>query len=269
MSKNKIEQFLSEKFGEVRAVKINNVIWFVASDIAKVLDYRMASDMTRILEDDEKDTQTMRTLGGEQEFNIINESGLYSIVLSITKRNKERYELAREFKRWITGEVIPTIRETGAYIEENREEEVVDKYFSGFSDELKLAMFKELKKNNEELKVKAGNWDKFLDTNSTYTFTDVAKMISTKAKEDDGITIKISGQSLTKYLRSKNILSKNKSGKSYVNHPNKNYEDYFDVISRQVNDDFNKSQTRVKSNGVEFIYSILIEDEFNIKSNIN
>lgn len=148
---NKIEEFLNDKFGTVGAVKQGNVIWFVASDVSKILGYRMASDMTRLLDDDEKGTQTMRTRGGEQEVTIINESGLYSVVLSITKRNKERYALSREFKKWITNEVLPTLRETGAYIETNREQEVVDKYFFGLSDDLKLAVFKELQTNNEQL----------------------------------------------------------------------------------------------------------------------
>lgn len=261
---NKIEQFLSEKFGEVRASKINGVIWFVAADVANVLGYRMASDMTRIIDDEDKDTQTMRTLGGEQELAIINEGGLYSVILSITKRNPERYEKSREFKRWITNEVIPTLRETGAYIEKDREQEVVDKYFYGLSDELKLQVFKELQSNNEKLKVKADKHDKFLDIDSTYTFVEVAKMLSTKADENYGNKFKISGIALTKYLREKGVLSKAKAGKSYKNLPNQEYEQYFDVISRNVNEEFSKPQTRVKTSGVEMIYEELVLDGFQL-----
>ena len=261
---NKIEQFLSEKFGEVGAVKINNVIWFVASDVAKVLGYRMASDMTRNLEDDEKDTQTMRTLGGEQEVSIISESGLYSAVLSITKRNKERYELSREFKRWITNEVIPTIRETGGYVENNREEEFAYNYFSGLSDNLKFEIVKELKNNNEKLQVKATKFDQFLDTDSTYSFEEVAKMLSTKAEEEYGLKIKLTKVSLPKYLREKGILSKAKSGNSYKNLPNQQFEQYFDVISRKVLGTFEKVQTRVKACGINFIYDELVLDGFKL-----
>lgn len=75
--------------------------------------------MIRQLDDDEKDRQTLPTLGGNQELSVINESGLYSVVLSITKRNKARYEKAKEFKKWITKEVIPAIRQDGMYV--NRE----------------------------------------------------------------------------------------------------------------------------------------------------
>ena len=258
---NKIEQFLDEKFGEVRAIKEGVNLFFVAQDVAKSLQYAKATDMSRNLDEDEKGKRTLRTLGGEQELTVINESGLYSAVLSITKRNKERYELAREFKRWITGEVIPTIRETGGYVEEDREDDFVGKYFSDFSDEMKASMVQELMRVNEGLKVKSNKWDQFLEAGSTYTFTEVAKMISTKASEEEGKEIKISNQKLTKYLREEGILSKNKSSKRFTNHPNQNYELYFDVISRQVNEELSKTQTRVKSRGVEFIYEKLAEND--------
>lgn len=264
---NKVEQFLNDNFGEVGAIKDDKgIIWFIASDISKVLGYRMASDMTRVLDEDEKDTQTIRTLGGEQKMNVINESGLYSVILSITKRNKERYELSREFKKWITSEIIPTLRETGAYIEKDREQEVVDKYFYGLSDELKLQVFKELQSNNEKLKVKAGKFDKFLSTDSSYTFTEVAKLLSTKANEDYGNDLKIGRNKLTEYLRDKGILSKTKHGNSYSNLPNQKYESYFHVVVRGVNSEINKPQCRVNSNGVEFIYDMLILDEFKLEA---
>lgn len=253
---NKVQEFLNENFGQVRVMEVNNVLWFVADDVAKSLDYEIATNMTRNLDDDEKDIQTLNTLGGEQKCLIINESGLYNAVLSITKRNKERYEKARMFKKWITSEVIPTIRNTGAYIEEEREEEVVEKYFSGLSEETKKAMVIDLMKNNKKNKIKADKWDRFLDTDSTYTFTEVSKLISTKAEEDK-LDIKISNKELTKFLREQGILSKNKKGTSYLNTPNKDYEDYFNVVSVDVQGKFNKCQTRVKANGVEFIYDLL------------
>ena len=253
---NKVQEFLNENFGQVRVIEVNNVLWFVADDVAKSLDYEIATNMTRNLDDDEKDIQTLNTLGGEQKCLIINESGLYNAVLSITKRNKERYNKAKKFKKWITSEVIPTIRNTGAYIEEEREEEVVEKYFSGLSEETKKAMVIDLMKNNKKNKIKADKWDRFLDTDSTYTFTEVSKLISTKAEEDK-LDIKISNKELTKFLREQGILSKNKKGTSYLNTPNKDYEDYFNVVSVDVQGKFNKCQTRVKANGVEFIYDLL------------
>ncbi|WP_410923930.1 Bro-N domain-containing protein [Pseudomonas aeruginosa] len=83
--------------------------WFVAADVAQSLDYRMASDMTRSLDDDEKGTQIVRTPSGDQEMLVINESGLYSAIL------KSRKPEAKRFKRWVTHEVLPAIRKTGRY----------------------------------------------------------------------------------------------------------------------------------------------------------
>ena len=114
----------------------------------------------------------------------------------------------------------------------------------------------DLMKNNKKNKIKADKWDRFLDTDSTYTFTEVSKLISTKAEEDK-LDIKISNKELTKFLREQGILSKNKKGTSYLNTPNKDYEDYFNVVSVDVQGKFNKCQTRVKANGVEFIYDLL------------
>ena len=253
---NKVQEFLNENFGQVRVIEVNNVLWFVADDVAKSLDYEIATNMTRNLDEDEKDIQTLNTLGGEQKCLIINESGLYNAVLSITKRNKERYKKARMFKKWITSEVIPTIRNTGAYIEEEREEEVVEKYFSGLSEETKKAMVIDLMKNNKKLQVKADKWDRFLETDGTYTFTETCKLISTMAKEESS-DIKISATKLTEFLREKGILSKNKNGKKYTNVPNKDYEDKFNVSSVKTNGGFNTIQTKVKSTGVEFIYDLL------------
>lgn len=93
----------------VRVIERADGPWFVAADVSDVLGYRMASDMTRGLDDDEKGTHILRTLGGDQSLAIINESGLYSSILS------SRRPEAKRFKRWVTGEVLPTIRRTGSY----------------------------------------------------------------------------------------------------------------------------------------------------------
>ena len=83
--------------------------WFVARDVAAALDYSVAKDMTRNLDDDEKGGQIVPTLGGDQEMTVINESGLYSAIL------KSRKPEAKTFKKWVTSEVLPSIRKTGSY----------------------------------------------------------------------------------------------------------------------------------------------------------
>lgn len=93
----------------VRAVLRDGEPWFVAADLAAVLDYSETAAMTRHLDDDEKGLSTVQTLGGPQEMTIISESGLYAAIL------KSRKPEARQFRRWVTGEVLPSIRKTGSY----------------------------------------------------------------------------------------------------------------------------------------------------------
>jgi prophage antirepressor-like protein len=94
---------------EVRTVIIRGEPWFVAKDVAEVLGYRMASDMTRRIDDDDKGTRLVRTPSGEQQVTIINESGLYASILGSNKAE------AKSFKHWVTSEVLPSIRKTGRY----------------------------------------------------------------------------------------------------------------------------------------------------------
>lgn len=102
--------FESARFGTVRALSVDGEPWFVATDVAKALGYRMASDMTRRLDEDEKGTRSMRTPGGEQELSVISEAGLYNAVLG------SKVPGAREFKRWVTHDVLPALRRDGAYV---------------------------------------------------------------------------------------------------------------------------------------------------------
>lgn len=107
---SELQIFNNEEFGEVRTVTIDDNPWFAATDIAKALGYRMASDLVRRIDDEDKDTHIMSTLGGEQSLSIINESGLYSAILG------SKLESAKRFKHWVTSEVLPSIRKNGGYI---------------------------------------------------------------------------------------------------------------------------------------------------------
>lgn len=83
--------------------------WFVATDVAKALGYARSENMTNILDADEKGTAITSTLGGPQEVVIINESGLNNAIFSSRKPE------ARAYRKWVTGEVLPSIRKTGRY----------------------------------------------------------------------------------------------------------------------------------------------------------
>lgn len=93
----------------LRQVGTTDEPWFVAADIADPLGYRMASDLTRRLDADEKGTRSVRTPSGIQQMTVISEAGLYAAILG------SRVEGAKRFKRWVTHELLPTIRRTGKY----------------------------------------------------------------------------------------------------------------------------------------------------------
>ena len=114
---NEITQFHYEGT-TIRTLTVDGEPWFVAADVAQVLGYRKASDMTRILEDDEKGAQIVRTLGGDQEVTVISEPGLYRLIVQrqagyVSDAGKREY--VRRFQRWITHDVLPQIRRTGGY----------------------------------------------------------------------------------------------------------------------------------------------------------
>lgn len=115
-----IQVFESSEFGKIRAMRgEDGEPVLSASDVAKVLGYRMASDMTRVLDADEKGTQFVHTRGGEQEVSTITEAGFYRAVM--TRRSKfvkddEARERVVAFQRWVTHEVLPALRRDGGYM---------------------------------------------------------------------------------------------------------------------------------------------------------
>ncbi|WP_323011103.1 Bro-N domain-containing protein [Paracoccus sp. (in: a-proteobacteria)] len=98
----------------VRVVMRDGEPWFVATDICRVLGTRDASEAVEKLDDDEKGTDSIRTLGGSQSVRIVSESGLYTIVLRSRSATTPGAP-AHRFRKWVTGEVLPQIRKTGRY----------------------------------------------------------------------------------------------------------------------------------------------------------
>lgn len=109
---NQLQVFNNAEFGQMRTLTIHDEPWFVGRDVATALGYSNPSKTIKDHVDSEDKGVTKRyTLGGEQELTIINESGLYSLILS------SKLPSAKRFKRWVTSEVLPSIRKNGGYIE--------------------------------------------------------------------------------------------------------------------------------------------------------
>lgn len=110
---NDLQIFSNSEFGNIRTVTIDNEPWFVGKDIAEALGYGKGKSLNNAVathvDDEDKGVTEMMTPGGKQNLIIINESGLYSLILSSKLPN------AKKFKRWVTSEVLPAIRKTGHY----------------------------------------------------------------------------------------------------------------------------------------------------------
>lgn len=106
---NELRVFENSEFGRVRTIDQNGEPWFVAADVCRALDVGNSRQALTRLDEDEKGVISNDTPGGNQEMSIVNEPGLYSLVLGSRKPE------AKAFKRWITHEVIPAIRKHGAY----------------------------------------------------------------------------------------------------------------------------------------------------------
>ena len=102
--------FENKEFGQIRTCMVNGETYFVGKDVASALGYKNASKaMADHVDDEDKGVTKRYTLGGNQEMTVINESGLYALILS------SKLESARRFKRWVTSEVLPAIRQNGRY----------------------------------------------------------------------------------------------------------------------------------------------------------
>ena len=107
---NDLTVFENPEFGPIRTVELDGEPWLVGKDVATALGYKNPQEAIRThVDDEDKGVSEILTPGGKQSVPIINESGLYSLVLS------SKLPTARKFRRWVTSEVLPSIRRTGGY----------------------------------------------------------------------------------------------------------------------------------------------------------
>lgn len=178
MADNKMMIFENEQFGQVRTVNIDGNPWFVSVDVCTALG--VSRTAVRRLDEDEKGVRSMHTLGGTQRLAVVNEYGLYNLILGSRKPE------AKDFKRWITHEVIPSIRKNGAYmtdaviahLEENPE--LVPEYLNHLRDENSRA--KELRRQLDTVtgqlaiaQPKADYYNAYVNNEDALCFRYVAK----------------------------------------------------------------------------------------------
>lgn len=109
-----LQIFTNEEFGYIRTIEIDGEPWMVGKDVAKALGYENTRDaIAKHVDEEDKGVAKCDTLGGKQELTIINESGMYALIFG------SKLPKAKEFKHWVTSEVLPAIRKTGRYISNN------------------------------------------------------------------------------------------------------------------------------------------------------
>lgn len=204
---NNLQIFENERFGRVRTIEQNGEPWFIARDVCECLSIGKYRDAVSRLEEDERGSVEMDTPGGRQSLSAVNEYGLYSLVLSSRKPE------AKEFKRWITHEVIPAIRKTGGYIsgaEEMSDEEIMAKalLIGKRTIEQQQLRIQNLEVTNSKLSVsntimrpKADYFDELVDRNLLTNFRETAKQLG------------IGQKAFVNFLLEKKYVYRDKKGK--------------------------------------------------------
>ena len=227
-----LQIFKNEEFGEIRTVTVNNEPWFVGKDIAEVLGYERTTKaiQDRVDEDDRTmlDGKTQSQFGlelGQRGGWLINESGLYSLILS------SKLPTAKKFKHWVTAEVLPTIRKTGGYV--SNDDMFINTYLPFADDQTKLLFkstletVKALNKQIEADKPKVLFANAVETAQNSILVGDLAKLIN-----QNGVNI---GQKrLFDWMRENGYLIKNGTSK---NMPTQKAMDLklFEIKERTVN----------------------------------
>lgn len=170
---NELKVFSNTEFGTVRTVMIDGEVYFVGKDVAEILGYKDTSDaMKRHVDEEDKLTRCFTESGQNREMYIINESGLYSLVFG------SRLDSAKKFKRWITSEVLPSIRRNGGYIvgqEQMTNEQII-------ANALVLAnkVIEDKNKEIAQMQPKSDYFDRLVYSKLLTTFRDCAKEFNMK-----------------------------------------------------------------------------------------
>lgn len=168
---NELKIFKNEEFGKVRTVQIDGEPWFVGGDVARALGYIRPSKavMDHIENEDTHDVPIRDAIGREQLTRIINESGLYALIMG------SKLPSAKKFKRWVTSEVLPEIRKTGSYAQERK---LPGNYIEALEQLVETEKQKErLELENKEMQPKALFADAVSTAKTTILVGELAKLL--------------------------------------------------------------------------------------------
>lgn len=195
---NELQIFSNPEFGSVRTLTIEDEPFFVGKDVAEILGYSNPQKAIRDhVDEEDRGVNEMDTPGGFQAMKVINESGLYSLILS------SKLTTAKKFKRWVTSEVLPKIRKTGMYATEQLldDPDLAIRAFQALKEEREKRKALELK--NAELQPKAIFADAVTASATTILIGDLAKILKQNG-------IEIGQKRLFEWLRENGYLIKRK-----------------------------------------------------------
>lgn len=198
----KVQVFKNEEF-EVRTVEVDGEPWFVGKNVAEILGYSNPRDaLIRHVDEEDKGVTKCDTLGGIQQMTIINESGLYSLILG------SKLPSAKRFKHWVTSEVLPAIRQSGVYMTDDKAYDIT--HNPGSLADLLLQAGEQLKQKEiiiQEMKPKALFADAVTTSHTSILVGDLAKIIKQNGYE-------IGQKRLFEWLRQNGYLIKSGSSKN-------------------------------------------------------
>lgn len=236
---NKIQVFSNEEFGKVRTLMIDNEPWFVGKDVAEVLGYTNPSKALsdHVDTEDKLNNETLLSLGQRGGW-LINESGLYSLILS------SKLPTAKKFKRWVTSEVLPAIRKTGSY------------NLPDFSNpaEAARAWAKEYEEKQKalaqvtEMKPKAEFYDDVTGSTDTIDIGSVAKVLNIP---------NMGRNKLFSFLREKKVL--NKRNEPYQEYVDKGYFRQIETSWEHNGTTHINLKTVVFQKGVDYIRQLVLK----------
>lgn len=239
-----IKIFENPEFGSIRAVSIDNEPWFVGKDVASALGYGQGKSLNNAIanhvHNEDKGVTKMMTPGGEQAMVMINESGLYALIFG------SRLESSARFKRWVTSDVLPSIRKTGAYLSSDIDSEMLFKMAEAMAkkeQEIKL-----LQAQKAIMEPKADFYDAVVESPDAIDMGAVAKVL------DMGI----GRNSIFRILREAGILQRD-------NLPYQKYVDlgYFRCIESKFSTPDGGQHINIKTvvhqKGLDFIRKVINE----------
>lgn len=232
---DELKVFSNEEFGNIRTVIIDNLIWFIGSEITEKLNYQNGSrDIDRHVASEDRRLESLFDGTQNRNMTIINESGLYSLIIGSTMPK------AKEFKRWITSEVLPSIRTNGGYI--SNQESMTSEQILASAVILAQNIIASKDKLIADMKPKADFFDAVADSKTAIPMDQVAKVL------DCGI----GRNKIFELLRNNSILQ-------YNNIPYQKYVDlgYFRVVEQSyvkpTGENCVNTKTLVFQRGLDFI----------------